>query len=116
MKGEKRRKSPVAIGREVGTIVGGIGFVYIGLLYGVVYGGYLGLIVARALFGTPIPPSIWARGLTVLGITLGVITSAALFIGIGAALGRALGTWSRWLWKIPAPRKRRYGSRFVFLP
>lgn len=87
----KRRKSPVTIGREVGTIIGGIGFVYIGLLYGVVYGGYLGLVVAKALFGTPIPPSIWARGLTFLGITLGVVTSAALFIGAGAALGAGVG-------------------------
>lgn len=105
MKTTKRRYDANVIATEVGTILGGVGFLSVGLLGGVVYGGSLGLIVAGMLFGTPVPPTIWARGLTFLGIGLGVLTSAVVFVGAGFALGKGVGyLLSLVLSPVPAPR------------
>lgn len=115
MKTAKRRYDANVIATEVGTMLGGVGFLFVGLLGGVVYGGSLGLIVAGMLFGTPVPPTIWARGLTFLGIILGVVTSAVVFVGAGFALGKGVG-YLLSLVLSPAPAPKAAPRREIRLP
>ena len=71
----------------VGGIVGLVGYLAIGLLPSIVYGGFAGVTLAAALFGTPIDASWMARGVVVFGMVIGLLATAALFVVVGAALG-----------------------------
>lgn len=61
-------------------------FMFVGALPGVLYGGYLGLMVAHGLFGAPNETSVVARLLIGGGMVLGFGASFALFWGIAAAI------------------------------
>jgi hypothetical protein len=55
------------------------------------YGGYAGVLLAGGIFGTPVEPTILARGLIVFGMVLGVVAVGSLFAVVGAAAGAAVG-------------------------
>jgi hypothetical protein len=71
----------------VGGIVGLVSYIAIGLLPSIVYGGFAGVTLAAALFGTPIDASWMARGVVAFGMVIGLLATAALFVVVGAALG-----------------------------
>ena len=71
----------------VGGIAGLVGYLALGRLPSIVYGGYAGVTLAAALFGTPIDASWMARGVVVFGMVIGLLATASLFVVIGAALG-----------------------------
>jgi hypothetical protein len=71
----------------IGGIVGLVGYLAIGLLPSIVYGGFAGVTLAAALFGTPIDASWMARGVVVFGMVVGLLATAALFVVVGAAMG-----------------------------
>ncbi len=72
---------------------GGLGlaiFLVVGLLPSVVYGGYAGVILANSLFETAIHTSVWAQAIVIFGVLVGVLSTGALFVFVGAALGAGL--------------------------
>jgi hypothetical protein len=71
----------------VGGVVGLVGYIAIGLLPSIVYGGFAGVALATSLFGTPIDAGWMARGVVVFGMVIGLLATAALFVVVGAALG-----------------------------
>ncbi|MHB8877937.1 MAG: hypothetical protein ACYC8T_29940 [Myxococcaceae bacterium] len=76
----------------VGVALGLLIFLTMALLPSLVYGGYAGLLLAGGIFGTPVEPSVLARGLVAFGMILGVVAVASIFAVGGAALGALVGS------------------------
>jgi hypothetical protein len=96
-------------GRNIATLTGaGVGmviFLAVGLLPAMVYGGYAGLALAGGIFGTPVGPSLAARGLVLFGMILGVLGVASLFSVAGAAAGAAVA--EIWVRLVRAPEEEK---------
>ncbi|MBI4402702.1 MAG: hypothetical protein HY537_00995 [Deltaproteobacteria bacterium] len=75
----------------IGSGVGFVSFLVFGALHGVVYGGYMGLIMAGALLGTPVEPGILSRILIGGGMVLGVVVTLFFFLVVGALVGTVIG-------------------------
>src|SRR5215212_4637095 len=80
------RKNYTLIGAAVGLTV----FLAVALLPSLLYGGYAGVLLAGAIFGTPIDAGLAARAIIVVGMVVGVTGTAALFGAAGAAAGAAI--------------------------
>lgn len=81
----KKRTYPL-----IGAGFGIATFLALGLLPSLVYGGYAGIILAGALFGTPVASTLAVRALAILGMVMGVAGVGALFAVGGAAAGAAV--------------------------
>lgn len=81
----KKRTYPI-----VGAGFGIATFLALGLLPSMLYGGYAGIILAGALFGTPVASTLAVRILAIAGMVMGVVGVGALFAVGGAALGAAV--------------------------
>jgi len=75
-----------------GGVIGLIAYLAIGLLPSLVYGGYAGVSLSVALFGAPLDASIVSRGIVAFGMLVGVLSTAGLFVVLGAVLGVGLAT------------------------
>jgi hypothetical protein len=84
-----RRNKTVAV---AGAVLGFALFLGVGLLPSLMYGGYAGLMLAGGIFGTPVPATLFARGLVAFGMLLGVFATAAVFAVGGAAAGSVIAT------------------------
>jgi hypothetical protein len=84
-------KLPSILGAGLGLLL----FVFAGLLPSWLYGGYAGVMLATALFGTPLTGAFAERALIVFGSVAGVTAVAALFAVAGAAAGAAVGALLR---------------------
>jgi membrane protein DedA with SNARE-associated domain len=78
-------------GLYVGTGIGLILFVLVGLLSGSLVGGLIGLKVAGFIFGAPLEGALLARVIVAVSMIAGVFTSALVFIGGTSFLGWAAG-------------------------
>ena len=81
----KRRTYPI-----IGAGFGIAAFLALGLLPSLVYGGYAGILLAGALFGTPVSSTLAVRFLAILGMVAGVLGVGGLFAIGGAAAGAAV--------------------------
>lgn len=78
------------ISTYTGAVVGFISFIVFGAVPGLLYGGYMGLIMSGVIQGTTEPT--WAtRIITGGGMLLGVVASFSLFMVVGASLGLIFG-------------------------
>lgn len=75
-----------------GAGVGVVGFLALGILRGIVYGGFWGLMLAGVLSGTPVEPTLVNKGIVATAMLLGVLGAFIFFVGIGALLGLGIGT------------------------
>lgn len=77
-------------GAKIGSLISFILFVLFGLVPALLYGGYMGLIMATNLLGAITSAGVFAQFIVAGGMCLGVIATLALFLVLGALLG-ALG-------------------------
>jgi hypothetical protein len=75
----------------IGTAVSFLAYLLLGAVPGILYGGYMGLVMSNALFGSAVEPSILARIVTGGGMALGLFASLFFFLVIGAFLGTVVG-------------------------
>lgn len=75
----------------VGTGLSFLTYLVLGAVPGILYGGYMGLVMATALFGNAAEPSILARIVTGGGMALGLFASLFFFLVIGAFIGTVVG-------------------------
>src|SRR5690606_35943648 len=87
MKASTRELLPTTLGASVGFVA----FVAVGAVPGLFYGGYAGLALPAALFGTPVEPGFWTQLVTFGGMALGLVASLSLFLVIGAVFGTLTG-------------------------
>ncbi len=78
-------------GLYVGTGIGLILFVLVGVLSGSLIGGVIGLKAAGFIFGAPLEGALLARVIVAVSMLTGVFASALIFIGGMGFLGWALG-------------------------
>ena len=78
-------------GLYVGTGIGLILFVLVGLLSGSLIGGLVGLKVAGFIFGAPLEGALLARVIVAISMITGVFASALIFIGGMGFLGWTAG-------------------------
>ena len=78
-------------GLYVGTGIGLILFVLVGLLSGSLIGGLVGLKVSGWIFGAPLQGALLARVLVAVSMISGVFVSALVFIGGMGFLGWTAG-------------------------
>jgi membrane protein DedA with SNARE-associated domain len=74
-------------GLYVGTGVGLILFVLVGLLSGSLVGGMIGLKMAGAIFGAPVEGALLARVIVAISMIAGVFASGLIFVGGTGFLG-----------------------------
>jgi hypothetical protein len=74
----------------IGSGLGLVTFLAVGLLPAVLYGGYAGLLLASGIFGAPIAATFAVKALIVFGMILGVTGIASLFAVLGAVAGAAI--------------------------
>ena len=81
-------------GPNSGTFAGGvfglIVFLVVGLLPSLLYGGYAGVILGSAIFGSPIHESVFAQATVVLGVLSGVLSVGAIFVLAGAIVATGI--------------------------
>ncbi|MCA9665145.1 MAG: hypothetical protein KC503_06140 [Myxococcales bacterium] len=77
----------------MGAIVAGVAFLFIGALPAILFGGYAGLMLGKAMFGGA--ATLAVRIVTGGGMVLGFVAVLSLFLVVGAALGSALGRVTR---------------------
>lgn len=75
-----------------GAGAGLVAFLALGILRGIVYGGFWGLMLAGVLSGTPVEPTLLNKGIVVAAMILGVGAAFVFFVGAGALLGLGIGT------------------------
>jgi hypothetical protein len=75
----------------IGATVGFVGFLVVGLLPAILYGGWTGLVIAGAFFGHPVNMTVGPKILVGGGAVLGVLAVGALFTVIGSVLGSLTG-------------------------
>lgn len=85
------RKDTAKMGAKIGAAIGGIGFIFFGILPGFYFGSYAALVLMSKLFGGPLEPTVIVRTLTVVGIVLGILSIASVFIVTGAIFGTLVG-------------------------
>jgi len=74
----------------IGGIFGLIAFLAVGLLPSLVYGGYAGVILGSAIFGSPIHEHVLAQATVVIGVLSGVLSIAAIFVVSGAIIASGI--------------------------
>jgi len=80
------RKSATLVGAGIGLAL----FLAFALLPSLLYGGYAGVLLASAIFGSPISSTLAVRAVIVFGMVFGVTVVGALFAVAGAVLGAAV--------------------------
>jgi hypothetical protein len=85
------RKRHASLPTYIGAGTGFVAFIAFGAMPGLLYGGYMGLMMAGALFGTPVEPNILARLITGGGMLLGLLASLFLFLVVGSVVGTSCG-------------------------
>lgn len=75
----------------IGSVVGLITFLVIGLVPGIMYGGHMGLVMVEALLGMHAEPTLFTRIVTGGGLVLGVVTTLFFFLVVGALVGTFAG-------------------------
>jgi hypothetical protein len=78
-------------GLYVGTGIGLILFVLVGLLSGSLVGGVIGLKMAGFIFGAPLEGALLARVIVAISMLAGVFASGLIFVGGTGFLGWAAG-------------------------
>jgi hypothetical protein len=73
-----------------GGVAGLMVFLVIGLLPSLLYGGYAGVMLGSALFGTPIHEHMLAQATVVLGVLFGLLATGAVFVLGGAIVASGL--------------------------
>ena len=73
-----------------GGIVGLVAFLVFGLLPSLLYGGYAAVILAAAIFGSPIHESVFAQATVILGVLSGVLAIGGIFVLGGAIVANGV--------------------------
>jgi hypothetical protein len=73
-----------------GGIAGLISFLVVGLLPSLLYGGYAGVILGSAIFGSPVHEHVLAQAIVALGVISGVLAVGGIFVLGGAIVATGI--------------------------
>lgn len=75
----------------LGAATSFLAYLFAGAVPGILYGGYMGLIMSTALFGNAAEPTLLTRLVTGGGMALGLFASLFFFLVVGAFVGTVVG-------------------------
>ena len=75
----------------IGAGLGFVAYLFLGAVPGLLYGGYMGLVMAGTLLGMPVEPTLAAKIITGSGMLLGLVASLFFFVVVGAFVGAVVG-------------------------
>ncbi len=84
--------APMRFATWVGAVSGALVFVGVGAVPAAVWGGFVGVLVGRALLGRPIGQGATDRLAVGAGVACGVLLTLLVFTAAGAWLGRRVST------------------------
>ena len=87
----KTEKDIAKKGLYMGAGAGLVLFAIVGLLYGSLLGGVVGLSIAGSIFGYPVGPQIASRMIVAASMLFGILVSGIVFTGGLAFVGWAIG-------------------------
>ncbi|MEW5746990.1 MAG: hypothetical protein AB1805_16295 [Nitrospirota bacterium] len=83
----KTKMQKVRMGTKIGAAVGGLAFLFFGLIPGFYFGSYGSLLVMKHLLGHSVEPSLLVRMVVAVGSVLGIVSTGSVSIVIGSILG-----------------------------
>ena len=101
------KKSTLLAPTYTGATAGFVAFLFLGAIPGLLYGGYMGLMMTASLFGTPVEPTMMAKMVTGGGMLIGLVSSLFFFLVMGALAGTVAGLPFMPLLKSIATRSER---------
>jgi len=81
-------KTATVVGSGIGLVL----FLAVGLLPATLYGGYAGILLATGIFGAPLASTWPVQAMVAFGMALGALSIASLFAVLGAVAGAAIST------------------------
>jgi len=81
----------ISSGTKVGAVLGGMVFLFFGIVPGFYYGGYGTLMLISKIVGGPVEATLGIRVALVLGTVLGIACVGALSIVLGSVAGTLAG-------------------------
>lgn len=88
---ENKRVETIKAGMKVGALLGGIVFIFFGILPGFHFGSAGVLMLMSKIAGSPVEASLVARVMLVLGAFLGISCFGMLSIVLGSVFGTVSG-------------------------
>jgi hypothetical protein len=85
------KNESVKTGMKIGSVVGGILFLVFGVMAGFYFGSYGALFIMQKLMGGAVEPTLIVRAAVVMGIVIGIASTAAVSIVTGGLTGVVLG-------------------------
>ncbi|HUI46000.1 MAG TPA: hypothetical protein VL122_08495 [Nitrospirota bacterium] len=85
------KNDTIKTGMKIGTTIGGLVFLVIGIVPGFYFGSFGMLILLQKLMGGTVEPTLFVRAAIVMGIVIGIACAAAVSLVVGGLLGTALG-------------------------
>jgi len=82
----------ISSGTKVGAVLGGMVFLFFGIVPGFYYGGYGTLMLISKIVGGPVEATLGIRVALVLGTVLGIACVGALSIVLGSVAGTVAGS------------------------
>jgi hypothetical protein len=79
-------------GFRIGAIAGLALFLVYGAPNALIYGGYGAILLAGKIFGAPVEPAILARVVIAVGMLVGLLSSALLFVVLSSLFGAGIGS------------------------
>jgi hypothetical protein len=81
----------ISSGTKIGAVLGGMVFLFFGIVPGFYYGGYGTLMLMSKIVGGPVEATLMVRVVLVLGTVLGIACVGALSIVLGSVAGTLAG-------------------------
>lgn len=110
---------------KIGAVAGSVGFLFLGVPWGIYYGGIFGLLSAVSVMGSPLPERTLVSVFVIACMLLGIAAACLFWLALGSLVALASGAIlryvvSRSLRRLeapggddPAPRSLRVGLRTV---
>ena len=81
----------VRTGMKIGAAMGGLVFLVFGIMTGFYFGSYGTLILLQKLMGGAVEPTLFVRAAVVVGILVGIASTATVSLVVGGLVGTLMG-------------------------
>lgn len=82
---------------KIGAVAGAAAFLFVGVPWGIFYGGSFGLLSAVSIMGSPLPERSVVTLFVIGGMALGVAAACLFWLAVGSLVALAVGTVTKHL-------------------
>jgi hypothetical protein len=88
---KEKNLETIKTGMKIGAVLGGIVFLFFGIVPGFHYGGFAAVMLLSKLTGGAVEFTLLARAIVVFGVLLGILCIGTLSIVLGSVIGTLSG-------------------------